>query len=315
MAESPPPHAYAAFGLRVLSDIPLPELPPDGGDAHGGGDGPPGLVVRRAALDPAWRAGRSGSAAAFAEDRADLWWEAVGAFRVTADTVEVEPAPGVGDDLLAFPLLGPVLAVALHLRGVYVIHASAIALAGGSAFALLGNKGAGKSTTAAAFVRAGHRLLTDDLVAVAAPEGPAPLVLPGWGQVKLSAEAERRFAGDATPRPFVHEGIDKTRLLLGGAAFRSEPAPLARLYLLERGPVGAGPSVRPASAAEALPALLPHAYAARFGRALLGGRASAWHLRATARLAASGRVARLVVPGDLDRLPEAVALVARDAAA
>jgi hypothetical protein len=62
----------------------------------------------------------------------------------------------------------------------------------------------------------------------------------------------------------------------------------------------------------ALPALLSHAYAARFGPALLGGRAAAWHLRATARLAASGRVARLVVPGDLDRLPEALALVGRD---
>jgi hypothetical protein len=302
--------SYAAFGLRLDSEVPLPELPPaDGSETDT-------VTLRRERLDAGWREGRRGTAIRFGEGRADLWWEAVGAFRVTPDAIGVEPNAGVGDDLLAFPLLGPVLAALLLLRRSFVLHASAVALEGGPAFALLGDKGAGKSTTAAAFLEAGHRLLTDDLVVVEGAEGAAPRVLPGWGQVKLSAAAEGRFAsrGD-TARPQVHEAIDKTRVMLEGERFSRAPAPLARLYLLERGPAEAAPEVLALEPEAALSALSAHAYALRFGTGVVEGRAGFWHFRAVAGLAGSGRVARLLVPAGLDRLGEVVALVRRDAGA
>jgi len=62
-------------------------------------------------------------------------------------------------------LLGPVLGLALRLRGVTCLHASAVAL-NGEAVAFVGMEGAGKSTTAAAFAREGHGVLSDDVVAL-----------------------------------------------------------------------------------------------------------------------------------------------------
>ncbi len=303
--------AYRAFGLDVLSEVPLPELASAEGlpPAHGR------LAIRRARLPGEWRRGRTGVAAAFGAEAADLWWEAVGAFRVHRDgLIEVEAAPGVDDDLLAFPLLGPVLALALHLRGVFVLHASAVALPSGLGIGLLGDKGAGKSTTAAALLAAGARLLTDDLLAVEAPGGPVPRVLPGWGQVKLGLEAERRFAGEgAVSRPQVHEAIDKARILVADR-FAARPVPLARLYLLQRDGAARSARAEPCGNGEALPLLLAHAYAGRFGPALLSGAGAAWHFRAAAALAGSGALARLVVPAGLDRLAPIMEAVAADAA-
>jgi hypothetical protein len=62
-------------------------------------------------------------------------------------------------------LLGPVLGLVLHLRGIPCLHASSVAI-GDRAIALLGGAGAGKSTTAAAFAQRGFPVLTDDIVAL-----------------------------------------------------------------------------------------------------------------------------------------------------
>jgi hypothetical protein len=62
-------------------------------------------------------------------------------------------------------LLGPIIGFVLHLRGTPCLHGSAVAV-DGRAVAFLGHSGAGKSTTAAAFVRAGLPALTDDVLAL-----------------------------------------------------------------------------------------------------------------------------------------------------
>lgn len=308
--------AYRAFGLDVLSEVPLPELPLAEGLPPASGT----FAVRRARLPDAWRDGRTGAAFSFGADAADLWWQTVGAFRVhRGGDIEVDAGAGVGDDLLAFPLLGPVLALALHLRGIFVLHASAVALpdragVGRPGIGLLGDKGAGKSTTAAALLAAGGRLLTDDLLAIEEPAGPVPRILPGWGQVKLAPEAERRFAGaGSVSRPQAHEAIDKARILVADR-FADAAAPLARLYLLTRDATAERARIEPCGPGEALPLLLAHAYAARFGASLLSGAGAVWHFRAAAGLAGSGALARLVVPAGLDRLAEVMAVVSDDAA-
>ena len=62
-------------------------------------------------------------------------------------------------------LLGQALGLAQRLRGTVCLHASGIVLSEG-AIAIVGPQGAGKSTTAAAFLRLGYPVLADDVVPV-----------------------------------------------------------------------------------------------------------------------------------------------------
>ena len=62
-------------------------------------------------------------------------------------------------------LLGPVFGFTLRLRGVTCLHASAVVI-DEQAVVFLGQSGAGKSTTAAAFAQLGYPVLSDDVVAL-----------------------------------------------------------------------------------------------------------------------------------------------------
>jgi hypothetical protein len=71
------------------------------------------------------------------------------------------PASSTREDTLSY-LHGGLTGLALRLRGVLALHASAVVL-GDLAIALVGESGAGKSTTAAALAREGDVVLCDDL--------------------------------------------------------------------------------------------------------------------------------------------------------
>jgi len=67
-------------------------------------------------------------------------------------------------------LLGPVLGLLLRLQGVTCLHASAVAFEDRSV-AFVGQTGAGKSTTAAAFARQGYGVISDDIAALVERKG------------------------------------------------------------------------------------------------------------------------------------------------
>ena len=151
--------------------------------------------------------------------------------------------------------LGPVLGYLLRIRGQTVLHASAVGLApvdapasGTStppgAVALVGPPGAGKSTTAAAFARRGHPILTEDACALeepvagaaegnAAPDAPFR-VLPGYPLVRLWPHSVEILYGRPDALPLLTPTWDKRYLPLGGTGvFATEPLPLRAIFLLE----------------------------------------------------------------------------------
>ena len=295
-------HFYRAYGMMISSELELPELEP-------AEPGVADLSIRvRAVKRP--KPGRPGATIfEFDSHSQYLAWESVGAFLITdARQIDVEPAPGVDDRLIAFPLLGPVLALLLHQRGVLVLHASAIA-AHGKGVIFLGNKGAGKSTMASAMLAAGHELLTDDLVAISFAAGERPTIAPGFPQLKLAEDAAAVVSvKQADVRTRVHPAIDKLqhRLASGFAVEKVEPA---RLYVLRRGPE---PAVTPLSRQQALSAILQFSYVVRFGRAALSGAAAGDHLKQCASLAERIGVFHLDVPDDLGDIGRSVNLVESD---
>ncbi len=131
-------------------------------------------------------------------------------------------------------LLGPVCGLALRLRGVTCLHASAVAL-GGRAFLVCGPAGAGKSTTAAAFATRGRAVLADDVAALDAAEGGITVRV-AYPQLRLWPDAVRHLYGEHADLPALTPNWEKRYLDLAAArdAFHGAPLPVAAVFLLAR---------------------------------------------------------------------------------
>jgi len=295
------PYFYRAYGLVIRSELRLPELDPaDPGVAD--------LIIRFAGTGREMPSG--GAVFEFGRDTQYMAWESVGAFLIRGTSeIHIERAHGVGDRLLALPLLGPVMAILLHLRGRLVLHASAVAIGNRSAI-FLGDKRAGKSTTAAAMVAAGHRLLTDDVLAVDVPSSGTGAILPGFPQIKLSNDSAEAVTIGSVVEPQLHPAIDKRQHRLTDG-FSQAPVPVTRIYVLERGTKA---DVTKLPVQQAFLSLIRFSYVTRFDGAALKGDAAGAHLRHCAQLAGSAGVRRLQVPAGLDQLGEAVRLIEQDLA-
>lgn len=166
------------------------------------------------------------------------------------------------DNLLTF-LAGPAFGCLLFVRGMTMLHGSAIAL-GNKAIALLGPPGAGKSTTAAAFAMSNFPVLTDDIVAIGERQGEF-LVQPAYRRVCLWPDSVAALYGSENALPLLTQGWGKRGLELGDSSpFQRQALPLAAVYVLggRTSPCPSGTIVN-LSPRELLVKLLGNTYAGR----------------------------------------------------
>jgi hypothetical protein len=283
---------YRAYGLAIRSELILPELSKGRGQAID-------MDVRLLPVKPPHTEAGAPTAFEFQSGRQLLHWRDVGTFLILGHReIHIDPAPGVDDDIIRLPLLGPVMALFLHQLGKLVLHASAVGV-GTRGAVFLGDKQAGKSTTAAALVARGHRLLTDDVLAIDFP-ATGPSISPGFPNMKLEqALTETILGGINRTSAGAIPGTSKHRLRFG--AFWHRKTPPSCIFVLKRGNSAQVHALPPD---EALAELLRFSYVWRFGREALEGNAVAAHLRQCAELVRTSRICRLEVPRDLDRLGE-----------
>ena len=189
-------------------------------------------------------------------------------------------------------LLGPVLGQVLGLRGVTCLHASAVAV-DGSAVALVGPAGAGKSTTAAAFARRGYHVLSDDVLTLD-DRADGFMVHPAYPLLRLWEPSVEALFGTGDALPLLMPTWDKRYLDLktDGHRFQHQPLPLAALYILgERTDDPRAPSVEELPAGSRIITLVANSYAARYLDNVMRGR----ELEVLGRVA-SGVPLRLVRP-------------------
>ena len=127
-------------------------------------------------------------------------------------------------------LLGRALSFALIKQGLEPLHATAVVI-DGQAVAFLGHSGFGKSSLAAAFLAAGHRLLTDDLLLLRA--GPSAYEgQPGPPRIKLFPGIARRFLASTASGVPMNNLTEKIILPLNRSRYHELSAPLRALYVL-----------------------------------------------------------------------------------
>jgi hypothetical protein len=294
-------HRYWAFGLLIESQVLLDELCPSD-------DQSPAEVEIKFA-DFGRPLPELGQGVLFDYDSSrgvEMIWPGVAAIRIVDNKViEIEAYPETTENLLAFPILGPVFAWILEKRGNFVLHASAVAISG-HCIGFLGDKLAGKSTTAAAFLRRGGQLVTDDLMALALDACGAPVIQPAFAQVKLADDAAEVIKIDgAEALPMVFEGFLKRQHRL--ETMHNSPIVLSRIFVLERGSIE--PEIEFFDWGNSLKALLRFSYASRFADAPEDRIHLARQFRQCAGVISSARVGVLRVPASLIELDNVVDFV------
>jgi hypothetical protein len=221
--------------------------------------------------------------------------------------------PASPQDLTAL-FLGAVLAWVLRLRGTVCLHACALAV-GSRAVLILGDVGAGKSTTAAALAQRGHPVLSDDIAAVT-EEDAGWVVQPGYPRLRLWPSAARALNDSTAGLARVFSSVsDKCYLELSAEGdgrpwrFHLEPLPLRGIYLLTRDSGIDAPIVEPIDAAARLLTLLRHV---RVGFAPLDQAQQAREFAQMSRLARMIPVRALRCPQGFGRLPALCEAVIED---
>ena len=169
-------------------------------------------------------------------------------------------APLTLEDTVVY-FLGPIFGFILRLRGFTCLHASAVAV-GRRALALAGDAETGKSTTAAAFARRGHAVLSDDIVALR-QMGETFLAGSGYPRVCLWPDSVNLLCGSPKALPRLTPNWEKCYLPLDGDGrhFQEKPLPLAVIYILgDRQGGSAGPRIEALPPASALIALVANTY-------------------------------------------------------
>jgi hypothetical protein len=230
----PGPGLYHLYGLRVLSEVPLPEAvlleaPGDLSTLE------PDVRVEEGPMPSGIPDGREFASWIVADRRSCLLrFEGVGSFYVEdGRRIVAERAEGATfDDLRGF-LIGSAFGAILHMRGLVPLHVSALATPDG-VFAFTGQSGAGKSTLAASLNQHNNwPMICDDVAVVSNHEGSCTIVsgvntVKLWGDALValnrSSEGLRR---DLTRHDKFHA--------IEGSRFMRTSAPLRRLVQLTWG--------------------------------------------------------------------------------
>jgi hypothetical protein len=234
---------YGVFGLRLQSEIALPELfaAPDAGEAD--------VVIRF---------GRVEGEHALTPEAIRLVIPKVASYLITGGReIVIDPVPGCSERNIRLFLLGSALGGILHQRGLLPLHANAIEI-DGRAVAFMGHSGAGKSTMAAWFLDRGSRVLADDVCVVTMDESGRPFAHRGIPRLRLWREAIEVSGRAVEDYELSFDDMDKYNVPTPRPD-DAGPLPLDHVYLLRKAEGGAS-GIRRLEGVEAVDALVANTY-------------------------------------------------------
>ena len=238
MKEPKAPRSYRVYGLSLKSHLPL-SCPMGTGPALAEVelvDGPASLFAKACREAPAKLDSRQWFHHRRLANGSDyLRWNDLFEFSVSADGRRIACLACNGTSLETFQtyLVGQVLSFALLKQGIEPLHATVVVL-NDQAVAFLGGCGSGKSSLGAAFLRAGHKLLTDDLLVIKENTVPGQeyLAYPGPPRIKLYPRITASLLGNRFTGVPMNPRTRKHVIPLNRFQSCVTPLPLKAIYVL-----------------------------------------------------------------------------------
>jgi hypothetical protein len=191
---------------------------------------------------------------------------AIGRFLIKGGKeVVVEPCPEVAADDLNPYLLGIVIGVLCHQRGLLALHANAIQIEDGCV-AFVGRSGAGKSTLTGFLSERGYRMVTDDVCLVRF-EPDRATVWPSAPRLKLWKNTLEALGHRSDELKRVVSRFDKFSLPVDQAIGELE---LTRVYVIAESSEAEAQEISRITGAEAMRSLADNLYYPEIGWATRG---------------------------------------------
>jgi len=205
--------------------------------------------------------------------------------------IHIYPHPSGDEGKIRLYVLGTCMGALLMQRRIYPLHGSAVVI-DGEAYAFVGETGAGKSTLAAAFLKRGYRLASDDVIAVYLDPAGKPTVMPAYPQQKLWQDSLEKLEMHAADHQQLVPEASKYAVSVQDR-FHDAPVRLAGIYEL----IPTADCDRPVATSlgrlERLHAVLSHTYRGTLA-GILG--LAEWRFSMAAMIAGRTKVHRLYRP-------------------
>lgn len=226
------PYFYRAYGLSITSDFLLPPLPlcPYTTVTD--------LTIRRGQLParPSFvssKAYRAGINAQFAQvEQNQLWlnWPSLFTFMALNGNELIVDTNQTDDQLISLFILSEALGLILFQKGYFLLHGSAVRI-GDEGVLFLGEPGAGKSTTVAAFAGKGFSVISDDMVCIRPGIAGNHQLIPAFSQIKIWESTVIGLQLQQQSMTPVREGMNKFSWH-ESTSFDEEAIPLNRIFVL-----------------------------------------------------------------------------------
>lgn len=240
---------YSAFGLKIKSEIELPEILPLEGNTDLSENS---VHVRQGDVPTELSDGeRITYYMAVGKDVCLYTFSGVGRLMISGGreiTFELDP-DGIESDMRAY-IIGSGLGTVLHQRKMIPLHISAV-LSPKGVVAFTGQSGEGKSTACGLLHRrTGWPMITDDL-AVLDPSDQRPKIYAGVVRLKLWKDAVANFSPDETRVTRDFSRLDKFHIH-APELFAETPCDLSHLLMLQSGDIESFEPHAPGSAFQML---------------------------------------------------------------
>lgn len=292
---------YEAFGLRIESEWPLPELAiasnlAADADVH----------IRVAEAERRLR----DNSMEYVDGKLYVQIQDAALYCIEeGNMITVSPTAQASEDKVRLYLLGSCMGALLLQRGVLPLHGSAVEW-NGKAYIFVGDSGAGKSTLAASLVRHGCRLLTDDVAAITWNEQGQPQIAFAYPQQKMWKTSLDYLGLDAEQYRSVQPGEDKFAVPVDDTHRTvTDKVPLGGIYELCLDPHIEQPRLQQVDLLESIHLLLFHTYR----RSLISRMGlQQWQFSTVSAMLQHTQLLRILRPMDQFTIPELTEKVLED---